>query len=237
MNFTADFSLFGPIHIVVILITIALSFLTYFQKHLKPQAVQKTSLILSFLLFCQILAFNSWHILHQDFDLTKFLPLHLCSLSAYISTLALILNKSWLYKLQFFWATIPALIALLLPDMGKGENFPSFRFVEFFWSHLLIVVIAFFIIFGGKLQLKYLDIWKYFGVLIVFAFGIVFPINKVLGGNYMYLMSRPTGGQMDFLPQEPFHTFGLLTIFLVVFHLQYWIYKLFVGRIKISITT
>jgi hypothetical integral membrane protein (TIGR02206 family) len=219
------FTIFGLSHIVVIVITLFFSWLTFFQFRLKDQTKVQINLFLAILLGLQIIVFNSWHIFYQDFDLTRFLPFHLCTISAYISVLALILNKDWLYKLQFFWSPVAAAIALLLPEMGADENFPNFRFIEFFWSHSLIVIIAFWIIFSGKLKIKYIDVWTYFGSLVAFAFGVIFWINKKLSANYMYLMNKPNGGQMDFLPSEPYHVFGLLGIFLLVFHLQFFIWK------------
>jgi hypothetical integral membrane protein (TIGR02206 family) len=224
------FTLFGISHIVVIFITALLSWLTFFQFKLNNQNKTKVNYFLAVLLALQIVVFNSWHIIHQDFDLTRFLPFHLCTISAYISVLSLIANKNWLYKLQFFWSPVAAAIALLLPEMGANENFPNFRFIEFFWSHSLIVIIAFWIIFSGKLKLKYSDIWIYFGSLLAFAFGIVFWINKAIGSNYMYLMKK-TAGSMDFLPSEPYHVFGLLGIFLLVFHVQFFVWK-FCNRTK-----
>lgn len=224
------FTLFGPSHLVVIIITIAFSIITYFQFKLVEQNKAKVNLFLAGFLALQILVFNFWHIAHQDFDLTRFLPFHLCTISAYISVLALVLNKDWLYKLQFFWSPVAAAIALILPEMGADENFPNFRFIEFFWSHSLIVIIAFWIIFSGKLKIKYYDVWIYFVALITFALGIVYWINKYLGSNYMYLMKR-TAGSMDFLPAEPYHVFGLLGIFLAVFHLQFFVWK-FCNRAK-----
>jgi hypothetical protein len=42
----------------------------------------------------------------------------------------------------------------------------------------------------------------------------------------MYLERRANGGQMGFLPSEPWHVIGLIAIFCVVFHLEFWFYKL-----------
>jgi hypothetical integral membrane protein (TIGR02206 family) len=218
------FTIFGLSHIIVIFITMIFCWFTYFQFKLSERNKAKIKICLTILLSLQIIVFNAWHIINQDYDLTRFLPFHLCTISAYISVIALIMNKEWLYKLQFFWSPVAAAIALLLPEMGANENFPNFRFIEFFWSHSLIVIIGFWIIFSGKLKLKYVDVWIYFIGLITFAFGIVFWINKYLGANYMYLMKK-TAGSMDFLPSEPYHVFGLLGIFLAVFHLQFFIWK------------
>ncbi len=221
------FTLFGTSHIIVILITVLLSFATYFQNRLELKNRTLLKNILALLLATQIIVFNSWHLFHQDFNITQFLPFHLCTISAYISVFALLFEKQILYKLQFFWGLIPATIAFLLPDMGAAENFPNFRFIEFFWSHSLIITTSFWIIFGGKMSLKYKDVWNIFGILISFAFGFVYWINQYLGSNYMYLSKRTSGGQMNFLPREPYHIFGLLGIFLIVFHLQFWIWKFF----------
>ncbi len=221
------FTLFGSSHLVVIFLTLFFSFLTFWSRRLSVNQQSRIQLLLASILGLQIIVFNAWHLYFRDFDITRYLPLHLCSISAYISVLALLLKKNWLYKIQFFWVPAGAFLALILPDIGANENFPNFRFIEFFWSHSLIVIITFWIIFTQRLNLKYLDVWKYFGLLLSFCFGFVFWINRLIGSNYMYLMSKPSGGQMNFLPSEPYHIFGIVGIILVIFHVQFWIWKWF----------
>ena len=227
------FTLFGFSHLTVIIVTVFFSYLTFFQKRISTNNRKIIKNALVTLLILQIIVFNSWHLVHNSFEIQRFLPLHLCSLSAYISVFALAFNNQWLSKLQFFWGLVPASIALFLPEMSANENFPHFRFIEFFWSHSLIIITTFWIIFSGKLRLKYRDIWIIFVLLNAFAFGFVYWANQIFGSNYMYLMRKADGGQMNFLPAEPYHIFGLLGIFLLVFHLQFWIWNYFDKRNQI----
>ena len=224
------FTLFGISHSIVIFFTLFLSLLTFWANKFSGKQQSTIQTFLAFLLSLQIIVFNSWHLYFGSFDITRFLPFHLCTISAYISVLALLIKKNWLYKLQFFWAPAGAFVALVLPDIGANENFPSFRFIEFFWSHSLIVIISFWIIATQNLQLKYSDVWKYFGLLLVFCFGVVFWINKLIGSNYMYLMNKPSGGQMNFLPSEPYHVLGLVGILLLIFNVQFFVWKYLVSR-------
>lgn len=221
------FTLFGISHLILIFFTILFSVSTFWANKLSSKQQSIVQVFLGLLLLTQIIVFNSWHLYFKDFDFARFLPFHLCTISAYISVFALLFKKNWLYQLQFFWAPAGASVALVLPDIGANENFPSFRFVEFFWSHSLIVIISFWIIATHNLKLKYSDVWKYFGLLLAFCFGVVFFINKLIGSNYMYLMNKPIGGQMNFLPSEPYHILGLVGILLLIFNIQFFVWKYF----------
>jgi uncharacterized membrane protein YwaF len=54
---------------------------------------------------------------------------------------------------------------------------------------------------------------------------LVYPINLFTKGNYLYLINKPIGGQMNFLPKEPYHILGLIVLTIVVFHLEFIVIK------------
>jgi hypothetical integral membrane protein (TIGR02206 family) len=221
-----DFSIFGLPHILVLFTLIAGSILIFFWLTRTEHLTQNTfGKLISFGLIGQLIFFYAGHFWFRSFDPALHLPLHLCSLSAYLVILAILSKNQWLYKVVLFWSPISALLAILLPDMGASENFPSFRFIEFFWSHLLIVWGCVYILMICKPKLRYRDIWITFGGLIAIL-PIIKLLNSVFQSNYMYLERRANGGQMGFLPSEPWHVLGLIAMFCVVFHLEFLLYKL-----------
>ena len=108
--------------------------------------------------------------------------------------------------------------------MSRSDGFGSFRFLEFFWSHVLIVWASLLIVAVVKPKIKYRDLWVSYVILVVSLIPVSL-INWLSGGNYMYLVSRPSGGQMNFLPSEPYHIIGLMILANLVFHLEFVIAK------------
>lgn len=220
-----DFKIFGISHLLVLLALFLVSLIIWFwfpKSSSRFQKYFKFALIGGLIL--QLLAFNTWHLWHQTFDITRFLPFHLCTISVYLIIYTLIFNNNFTNKLVLFWSPVSAFVAITLPDMSATENFPSFRFLEFFGSHLLIIWSCVYILRVVKPKIVFKDCLISFACLIG-ALPFVCGINYALKSNYMYLTSRPAGGQMNFLPSEPWHVLGLIAIFAVVFFVQFLFYK------------
>lgn len=220
-----DFKVFGNSHLAVLGLLIAGIIIIWYWLPRQTIVMHKSfRLMLIVGLILQLLAFNSWHLYFGTFDATRFLPFHLCTISVYLIIFALVTNNNFVNKLVLFWSPVSAFVAIALPDMSASENFPSFRFIEFFGSHLLIIWACVYILRIVKPQIAFRDCVISFACLIG-TLPVVLVINLLLKSNYMYLMSRPAGGQMDFLPGEPWHVAGLIIIFAVVFVLEFVFYN------------
>ena len=223
--FNDNFTLFGVSHLIILVILLLGSLFTILVLPKLSTTIQQLfEKILIVGCITQILTFNLWHITHNSFDVARFLPFHLCSFSVYLIPIALLSKRDWLLKLIVFWSPISALIATILPDMSRSDGFGSFRFLEFFWSHILIVWASLFIVAVIKPKIKYQDLWISYAILVVSLIPVSL-INWLSGGNYMYLVSRPSGGQMNFLPSEPYHIIGLMILVNLVFHIEFAIAK------------
>jgi hypothetical integral membrane protein (TIGR02206 family) len=225
------FKVFGISHLVVLCLLLLVSLLIWFWLENKSLLYQKTfKYILIIGLALQLLAFNSWHLYFGTFDPARFLPFHLCTISVYLIIFTLIAKNNFINKLVLFWSPISAIVAIALPDMSASENFPSFRFIEFFGSHMLIIWSCVYILRIVKPKMIFRDCVISFACLVAIL-PFVYGINLLINSNYMYLMSRPAGGQMSFLPSEPWHVTGLSTIFAVVFVLEYLVYRTQVKKV------
>jgi hypothetical integral membrane protein (TIGR02206 family) len=223
-----EFTLFGQLHLLV--------FLSLFIGTILVFLFRSNPLLRYFLaavLIAQLVAFNGYHILRGDYDIYRYLPLHLCTVSAILCPIALLTKNTILNNLVLFWGLIPAFLAIALPDMGKNEGVLTFRFWEFFVSHVFIVLTAIYISFhtDSKFKIKNFDTWKmiiiaYF-TLVLYAIGIVMPINYVLGNgaNYLYLVNKASNG-MGFLPNAPLYVPALFALSFVVFVLEAIIYMI-----------
>ena len=153
---------------------------------------------LIFGLFGHCFFYFGGHILRGSFNLTKYLPLHICNLSVYLLLIALIslkLKTKWARSfatLVYYWSLIPASLAFLFPD----------------------------------LQTKYNFVLKAIGVLVIFGVVLIYPLNLVLGSNYMYLNRLTDSEPMSFFPKAPFHLGVFAGLLLVFYSLQFGLLKL-----------
>jgi hypothetical integral membrane protein (TIGR02206 family) len=178
-------------------------------------------------LIFQALLFNGWHIYHGTYLIGSYLPFHLCSISLYLVVFSHITKKPFLTSLTYYVSTISALLAIISPDVRPDQNFPEFRFIEFFLSHTFIVIGVAYLVFVDKITATYKQLWVSFGILFTYML-LVFPINWVTGGNYLFLNQKPgSGGLFALFPPEPYHVLALIPATLLVFHIEYILYKLF----------
>ena len=160
------------------------------------------------------------HFTQGTFTLAKYLPLHICNLSTYLLVIAILgikLNKKWSSQyatLVYYWSLIPASLALIFPDL-QSRDIWNFEFIEFFWSHTLIVAGCFYLLFFGNLKTNFKFVPLAIVILAVFGLGLIYPLNLALGSNYMYLNRLTATGPMSQFPTPPLHL--LVFIFLLLF--------------------
>ena len=221
MNLPTDFTLFGGSHITVLIILVAGCIATIkLPNNSHYKEFIRTAL--AFLLALQIIVFNSYHLLRGSFDVTRFLPFHLCSVSAYLVVLALLTKNEKVQQITYFFAPVAATMAMVFPALGTGENFPSFRFVEFFWSHLLIVIGTVFILHIDKPKITWRSMWVAYGCLILYTITI-YGLNILLDANYLYLIKPQF--PMTYFGPAPWHIAGMSALVLTIFAGQTLAYK------------
>jgi hypothetical integral membrane protein (TIGR02206 family) len=216
------FKLFGISHLVVLgIMFLGAGWISMTQS---PTLARRQRQGIAAGLGLQILLFHAYHLISGRYDLARYLPFHLCSLSAVMVLLSLVINRPVLANITIYWAPIAALITVVLPDVGPQENFPTFRFLEFFSSHVLIVWGCVWMLTRLPLQLTWRSMAVAYGTLFA-GLPAVWLINRLTQGNYMYMHQKPPGGQMDFLGPAPSHFVGLIALVLGVFILEMWGFK------------
>lgn len=224
---TTPFALFGTSHLLVILFLIISVTTIYLTRNWNSTYNQIVRMAIISTLIFQAILFNGWHIYHGTYLIGSYLPFHLCSISLYLVVISLITKNPKITPLTYYIAFISALLAVISPDVRPDQNFPSFRFIEFFLSHTFIVLGVAYLIFVDKIKISYRSLWLSFGILFIYMLA-VFPINKITGGNYLFLNQKPgTGGLFALFPSEPYHILALIPATLLIFHIEYILYKLF----------
>lgn len=176
-----------------------------------------------FTLFQEIVL-NIYRVSIGEWEIGTGLPLHLCGLAVLTSSIVLLTNSKKLFLNTFFIMLIGATMALLTPGIEDNLGFPHFRFFQFFTAHGMIVINFTFLLFVMEYHkdVRYKTIYKNLLTLIGLAI-VLYLVNLLIDGNYMYLMEKPDGDTAFNLFGE--HPWYLLNILLfgvpILFHVFY----------------
>jgi hypothetical integral membrane protein (TIGR02206 family) len=222
-----EFRLFGLSHGIVLFVLIAGAVWIFRTRRFEMVRIQRYGIFVGLLL--HLIIFNGYHVINDSYELARYLPFHLCSLSAVMTILTLWFDRPFLRQLTIYWAPIAAFIAILLPDIGASDNFPTFRFIEFFTSHTLICWGTAWLLANRQFLWTLKSVAIAYGSLVAML-PVIALVNRAFQGNYLYMMQKPNGGQMDFLGA---HHFGpLVLLVLGVFGLEMLIFRYLQQYIK-----
>ena len=143
------------------------------------------------------------------------LPLHLCNWTMAVCIFTLFRPTPLGFELAYFWGMSGTLQALITPDLPAG--FPSWSFIQFFWSHGGTLLSIVFMIAGLGLRPRPGSVGRMFIAVNVYALtaGIC---DALFGWNYGYLCHPPLRvSLMDYLGPWPWYILGLELIALVSF--------------------
>ena len=191
---TAGFQTFGPAHLIAMALTLALPILlTLFVKG--PRS--RTAAVVGFVL-AGVLLGNEW--IHWVVRIAgfgpgrffrSFLPLHVCGIAIFATSLALLFRNQKVYEIAYFWGLAGASNAVITPG-GLEVDFPQYRFFQYFVSHSGIVVGVLYGTWCLKMRPTLGGLFRAFAWLHVLA-ACVAVINSFGGSNYMYLSAPPWG--------------------------------------------
>ncbi len=160
-----------------------------------------------------------WYIRAGQWDIAHSLPLHLSTISLLASVLLLINKNYYLFEFIYFAGIGSALQALFTPVLDIA--FPHFWYFYFFMGHGGIILAA---VYFAAVE-RYRPVLKsiartmlWLNVLVV----IIFPINLITGGNYMFIARKPqTVSLLDLLGPWPWYILPLEAAALIICILLY----------------
>lgn len=208
-KFAEAFEMFSPIHwIVLALIAVMVLLVIGFRQKLREPAWNKTvryALIVGLIGMEFIL--QLWMIVEGQWEAQYSLPVHLCTISVILSAAMLFTGNRFLFECICLVGACGALQALVTPDLDF--SFPHIRFFLFFISHAAIILACIFMIAVERYRPRFKSLLVVFVALNAYA-AVVFIINVVTGGNYMFLARKPAGGSLlDVLGPWPWYIVSL----------------------------
>ncbi|RDW16005.1 TIGR02206 family membrane protein [Oceanobacillus arenosus] len=184
---------FGTSHFVMILIYV-IGLILFFLVRKRIGLGSRTYNIIRWSLFSTLVlsevSYQIWTATNGIWSVSEYIPLHLCGIASIICAIALASLNRRLIVIAFFIGSIPALLAIITPELLY--DFPHFRFMQFFISHLAISWTGIFLLATSSIKVTFMSMLETYVYLLIYAAIIGFVVNPLLGSNYLYLANKPT---------------------------------------------
>ena len=171
-------------------------------KYFNSKVVLYTSWLFAFLTFGQEMSMIWFRLDNGSFDISKNLPIHLCSFAVFCSSYALITKNQTAFELAFFWGLAGTFQSLMTPTPEKP--FPNLEFNIFFFSHAMIILNVLWLVTVQKMKLRK-SIWIRVFIITNSLAVIIGCTNWFLKSSYMYLCQKPPVNHVLLIGKEPFH--------------------------------
>lgn len=149
------------------------------------------------------------------------IPLHLSDLVGLASAYALWSYRRWAYALTYYWGLVLSTQALVSPVL-TGPDFPDYRFIMFWATHLLVVWAAIYLTWGIGMRPD----WRSYGMTVAVTVGwavLAMAFNSIAGTNYGFLNDKPaTPSLLDLLGPWPWYLVPVAALVLSVWALMTW---------------
>ncbi len=205
---------FTPSHWLSIL-TVALIIAALFVWRCPGETARRRArmALLGVLIISEI-GWNALAILSDGWTIQGQLPLHLCTITSYLSMVMLLTRNRTAYELCYFFGIGGATQALLTPEIPYA--FPDVRFLLTFAGHGAMVVAAVYMTVIEGMRPTWRSVLRVMVGLALYAIP-VFALNLAIGSNYLFIAHKPyTPSPLDLLPPWPWYVPILGVLALIV---------------------
>src|SRR5690554_6635971 len=217
------FPMFSIYHLILLVILLTAVFILYkFKDKFTEKSDKVFRLSLGITMLTLELIYWIWQISTNTFELKTMIPLGLCAMTMWLTSIALISNNFKIIKVILPWSFVGAFLSFIVVDLNYV--FSHFRFFHYIVNHLLFFLGNLYFLFTKKIKYTYKDLNKSTITLIIVA-TLVLIINFIIDTNHMFLRRLPDGvDEMLAFLFFPFNTiflvFGIYLLF-QIFYLSF----------------
>ena len=163
--------------------------------------------------------------------LASSLPLHLCAISAILSSILLFRFNQFLYEFLILLGIAGAIQSLMTPEFTLGID--NFFLVEYFISHGGIILSGLYLTFvlGNKLRI---GSWKKVIIRSQVLIIIIHFINILLSSNYIYTRVKPIVDNPLIIGDWPYYYIGFEIIGIINIILFYYMFTRLIKKYNID---
>jgi hypothetical integral membrane protein (TIGR02206 family) len=223
------FTMFSISHFIILAVLVFVSIgIFLYRDKLKNERWRKVEIGVAVSLIIMEAAFQLWMIVNGSWNISDAIPLELCSISLILTIILLLTRQKLIYEILLFTALLGASQALVTPLLTYG--FPHFRFFHFFYTHLMIIWVSLYFTWAKGYRPTIWSVVKLFVFLNVLM-PVVIVINKLVGGNYMFLSHKPDSASLlDYLGPYPWYILSMEGLLITLSIIVWLIFREKVGK-------
>src|SRR5689334_12183195 len=190
MNPTPVFQVFGPAHLFVILLIVALPVgLGLTVRRIGSHRIDRAvSVCLSILLLVNYFGFAAYLWKHEMFYWKQALPFQLCDWAMVTIIVALLRGSERWMEVSYFWGIGGTFQAILTPNLQL--NFPDLRVISFFVSHGGIVAGVIYLLVARRFRPTLASVWRTLAWSELYLVATLL-VDALTGVNYGFLLHKP----------------------------------------------
>lgn len=190
MNSTPVFQVFGPAHLFVILLIVAIPVGLGIAIRLtgSGRIDRAVSVCLSVLLLINYFGFATYLWKHEMLYWEQALPFQLCDWAMVTIIVALLTGSQRWTEVSYFWGIGGTFQAILTPNLQA--NFPDLRVISFFVSHGGIVAGVIYLLIARRFRPTLASVWRTLAWSELYLVATLL-VDKWTGVNYGFLLHKP----------------------------------------------
>ena len=179
--------------IITVACVIALIFMVLYVGHKLPASKKETyAKFLAALMIGFFIINHSFLFFLGKWEISKELPVHLCSISGLICCFIMFIPKNkrqFLFEFLFYCGIIGGIQAIFTPLLDDYGGY-NFFYIQFFFKHAMIIAFPIYLRnnLGMKLT-KFSWLKTYFALNVLMI--LLIQLNNILDSNYMYVNVPP----------------------------------------------
>ena len=203
---------------------IALIFTVLYVGHKIPQSKkERYAKLLAYVMIGFFVVNHTFLFFLGKWELSKELPVHLCSISGLICCFIMFIpqnKRQFLFEFLFYCGIIGGIQAIFTPLVDDYGGY-NFFYIQFFFKHAMIIAFPIFLRNNLGMKLTKFSWLKTFITLNILMI-LLIQLNNILGSNYMYVNVPPAVDNPMVIGQWPnylywWELFVLILILLVFF--------------------
>jgi hypothetical integral membrane protein (TIGR02206 family) len=190
MNPSPVFQVFGPAHLIVILLIIStpVGLGIAVRRSGSRRVDRRVAVCLSILLLTNYLGFAIYLWQHDLFYWKQALPFQLCDWAMVTIIVALLTGSDRWTEVSYFWGIGGTFQAILTPNLQV--NFPDLRAISFFVSHGGIVSGVIYLLIARRFRPTLGSVWRTLAWSELYLFSTLL-VDALTGVNYGFLLHKP----------------------------------------------
>ncbi len=219
------FQPFGPAHLVVLLLTVAIPLGLGWAVRLtnSKRLDHAVALGLSVVLIANYCGYAAFLLQQHQLVWQQALPFQLCDWAMVTVIVALLTRRERWSEVSYFWGIGGTFQAILTPNLPVG--FPSVRFLSFFVGHCGIVVGVIYLLVARRFRPSFTSVWRTLAWSELYLAATLL-VDRLTNVNYGFLLHKPEAASiLDYLSRTHWlyllELNGLALVFFALLYLPF----------------